>query len=197
MVERANVRIDEFADKNNEESEKEPKDYQRFVYVQGVPDTSPEQKTESQPRFTELQQRTTEQQPKVPEPQQEHTEQNVVPQPSDESHGEPRTEPILAKYVRRHLSQNHIIGDKSVEVMTRSKLKDNTCLISDFEPRTVQDALENEDWINAMNAEIEQIEKNNTWTLVPRSKDKNMIGTKWIFRNKLNENGELYRTTLD
>lgn len=44
-----------------------------------------------------------------------------------------------------------------------------------------------------MNEEIEQIEKNNSWTLVPKPKDKNFIGTKWIFRNKLNENGEAKR----
>ena len=29
-----------------------------------------------------------------------------------------------------------------------------------------------------MNEEIEHIEKNQTWTLVPRPKDKNIIGTK-------------------
>ena len=29
-----------------------------------------------------------------------------------------------------------------------------------------------------MNEEIEQIERNKTWTLVPRPKDKNVIGTK-------------------
>ena len=44
-----------------------------------------------------------------------------------------------------------------------------------------------------MNEEIEQIEKNKTWTLVPRPKDKNVIGTKWIFRNKLNEDGKVSR----
>ena len=37
------------------------------------------------------------------------------------------------------------------------------------------------------------IEKNNTWTLVPRPKDKNVIGKKWVFRNRLNENGEVTR----
>ena len=60
-------------------------------------------------------------------------------------------------------------------------------------PKWVKYALENEDWIQEMNEEIEQIEKNNTWTLVPRPKDKNVIGTKWGFRNKLNENGEVKR----
>eukprot|EP00253_Pinus_taeda_P008014 PITA_08014 len=44
-----------------------------------------------------------------------------------------------------------------------------------------------------MAQELEQIEKNNTWELVPRPKDKNVIGTKWIFKNKLNENGEVIR----
>ena len=38
--------------------------------------------------------------------------------------------------------------------MTRSKLK-GTCLLTDFEPRSVKDALENKSWIEAMNEEIE------------------------------------------
>ena len=44
-----------------------------------------------------------------------------------------------------------------------------------------------------MNEEIEQIEKNKTWTLVPTPKDKNVIGTKWVFINKLNEDGKVSR----
>src|SRR5271154_4365991 len=44
-----------------------------------------------------------------------------------------------------------------------------------------------------MNEEIEQIEKNSAWTLLPKPDDKNVIDTKWIFRNKLNENGEVTR----
>src|ERR1700722_17448301 len=44
-----------------------------------------------------------------------------------------------------------------------------------------------------MDEELEKIEKNNTWELVPKPKDKNVIGTKWVFKNKLNENGEVIR----
>ena len=44
-----------------------------------------------------------------------------------------------------------------------------------------------------MDEELEQIENNNTCELVPRPKEKNVIGTKWIFKNKLNENGEIIR----
>ena len=47
--------------------------------------------------------------------------------------------------------------------MSRSKLK-GTCLLTKFEPRNIKDALDNESWIEAMNEDIEQIEKNKTWT---------------------------------
>ena len=42
-----------------------------------------------------------------------------------------------------------------------------------------------------MNEELDQIEKNNTCELVPQPKDKNVIGTKWVFRNKLNEDRQI------
>jgi hypothetical protein len=44
-----------------------------------------------------------------------------------------------------------------------------------------------------MDEELDQIEKNDTWELVPRPKNKNVISTKWIFRNKLNEDRQVTR----
>ena len=44
-----------------------------------------------------------------------------------------------------------------------------------------------------MEEELSQIKKNDTWELVPRPKDKNVIGTKWVFKNKLDENGQVTR----
>ena len=44
-----------------------------------------------------------------------------------------------------------------------------------------------------MQEEIDQIAKNKTWTLVPRLENKNVIGTKWVYKNKLDENGEVKR----
>jgi hypothetical protein len=44
-----------------------------------------------------------------------------------------------------------------------------------------------------MDEELDQIEKNDTWELVPRPKDKNVIDTKWVYRNKLNEDGHVTR----
>ena len=76
---------------------------------------------------------------------------------------------------------------------TRSRIRNETCLLIKIEPRTVSEAIQDDDWYIAMKEEIEQIEKNKTWTLVPRPADKNVIGTKWVFRNKLDENGEITR----
>ena len=41
--------------------------------------------------------------------------------------------------------------------------------------------------------ELDHIEKNNTWELVPRSVDKNVIGSKWVFKNNMNEQGQIMR----
>jgi hypothetical protein len=44
-----------------------------------------------------------------------------------------------------------------------------------------------------MDEELDQIEKNDTWELVLKPKDKNVISTKWIYMNKLNEDGYVAR----
>ena len=42
-----------------------------------------------------------------------------------------------------------------------------------------------------MNEELEQIEKNKTWELVPKPQDNNVIETKCAFKNKVNENRQV------
>jgi hypothetical protein len=44
-----------------------------------------------------------------------------------------------------------------------------------------------------MHEELENIEKNQVWTLVDPPRDVNMIGTKWVFKNKQGEDGEVVR----
>ena len=98
---------------------------------------------------------------------------------------ERRTEPRLAKHVRRHHPVDKIIGDKDAKPMTRNRLKNESCMLSKVKPKIVKDALQDDDWYKAMEEEIDQIEKNKTWSLVPKPADKNVIGTKWVFRKKL------------
>ena len=44
-----------------------------------------------------------------------------------------------------------------------------------------------------MKEELDQIVKNVTWKLVHSLVDKNVIGTKWVFQNKINEQEKVVR----
>ena len=44
-----------------------------------------------------------------------------------------------------------------------------------------------------MQEELNQFTRNEVWELVPRPEDKTIIGTKWVYKNKMNEQGEVVR----
>ena len=62
-----------------------------------------------------------------------------------------------------------------------------------IEPTTVDETLSNDGWILAMQEELNQFQRNDVWDLVPKPQQKNIIRTNWVFRNKLNEQGEVIR----
>ncbi|GJW56078.1 retrovirus-related pol polyprotein from transposon TNT 1-94 [Tanacetum coccineum] len=62
-----------------------------------------------------------------------------------------------------------------------------------IEPKNVNEALGDESWIVAMQEELNQFIANDVWELVPQPKNMTIIGTKWVFRNKLDENGIVSR----
>jgi hypothetical protein len=62
-----------------------------------------------------------------------------------------------------------------------------------FEPRYVGHALSDLSWVNVMHEELENFERNQVWTLVDPLGDVNVIGTKWVFKNKQGEDGEVVR----
>ena len=47
-----------------------------------------------------------------------------------------------------------------------------------------------------MQEELNQFERNKVWQLVTRPKDCTVIGTKWVFRNKLDESGLVVRNKV-
>ena len=63
--------------------------------------------------------------------------------------------------------------------------------VSCIEPNKVFKALDGPDWLDAMHEELHNFEHNKVWTLVerPTHKNVNIIGTKWIFKNKQDANG--------
>jgi len=62
-------------------------------------------------------------------------------------------------------------------------------LISQLEPKKVDEALKDVHWVKAMKDELDQFERNKVWKLVPKSSNASIVGTKWVYRNKLNESG--------
>ncbi|KAK1628360.1 hypothetical protein QYE76_002675 [Lolium multiflorum] len=67
--------------------------------------------------------------------------------------------------------------------------------VSSFEPLKVHEALVDPDWVIAMQEELECFTRNEVWSLVERPKDHriNVIGTKWVFKNKQDEDGIVIR----
>ncbi|GJR14622.1 retrovirus-related pol polyprotein from transposon TNT 1-94 [Tanacetum coccineum] len=55
--------------------------------------------------------------------------------------------------------------------------------------KNVNEALTDESWLIAIQEELNQFIANDVWELVPQPKSMTIIRTKWVFRNKLDENG--------
>jgi len=65
--------------------------------------------------------------------------------------------------------------------------------VLEIEPKNIEEAETDECWLMAIEEELNQFERNNVWTLVPRPTHQSIIGTKWVFRNKKDENGIIIR----
>ncbi|CAL9016012.1 unnamed protein product [Prunus brigantina] len=66
-----------------------------------------------------------------------------------------------------------------------------TCNFITIEPESFEVAVKEEIWRKAMEEEIKTIEKNKTWELVDRPKDKEIIGVKWVYKTKFNPDGSI------
>ncbi|KAH9658467.1 CCHC-type domain-containing protein [Citrus sinensis] len=119
--------------------------------------------------------------------QEEHHEETNA----EQNEGTSQTLPKEWRYVSSH-PKDVILGDPSRGVTTRSSLR-NTCehatFISQIEPKSFADAENDDSWIMTMQEELNQFERNNVWELVPNPEHQSIIGTKWVFRNKMDESG--------
>jgi hypothetical protein len=65
------------------------------------------------------------------------------------------------------------------------------CMLATDEPTSVDQALEQACWRQAMEEEMRLIVKNNTWEIADLPKDHKAIGLKWVFKVKRNPAGEV------
>eukprot|EP00253_Pinus_taeda_P008340 PITA_08340 len=129
------------------------------------------------------------------EPKEEEIDEE---EEEEEEEREPPNTPSKVKYVQRHHPEEQIIGDRDEGVQTRRRItitpeRKVFALLSMIEPETFAEASKDPHWVKTLEEEMSQIEKNKTWELVPHPEDKNIIGTKWVFKNKTNEEGQVIR----
>ncbi|GJR05263.1 retrovirus-related pol polyprotein from transposon TNT 1-94 [Tanacetum coccineum] len=101
---------------------------------------------------------------------------------------------VNVKESKSHPLEN-VIGNLNQRTL-RSQAQNQSnffCFISTIEPKNMNETLTDKSWIIAMQEELNQFVANDVWELVPQPKNMTIIGTKWVFRNKLNENGVVSR----
>ncbi|GJT95874.1 putative ribonuclease H-like domain-containing protein [Tanacetum coccineum] len=128
--------------------------------------------------------------------------------------------PVPTKRVNTIHPQSQILGDLASPVLTRSRAQKSkfgesafigyiqdqqrtnhtdqlhclfACFLSQLEPTSIAKALEDPDWVAAMQEEMQQFINQQVWKLVPLPDGKHAIGTKWILKNKRDARGIVVR----
>ncbi|GJZ24521.1 retrovirus-related pol polyprotein from transposon TNT 1-94 [Tanacetum coccineum] len=108
-------------------------------------------------------------------------------------------EPLNKQISNIKESKDHSLGtviENLNQRTLRSQVQNQSnffCFVSSVEPKNIKEAIQDESWTMAMQEELTQFKTNDVWCLVPPPKNQTIIGTKWVFKNKLDENGVVSR----
>jgi hypothetical protein len=103
--------------------------------------------------------------------------------------------PRVHQAIQRDHLVNSILGDIHKGVTTRSRVAhfcERYSFVSSIEPYRIEAALRVPDWVVAMQEKLNNFMRNEVWHLVPHP-NQNVVGTKWVFRNKQDEHGVVTR----
>ncbi|KAI3758736.1 hypothetical protein L6452_06307 [Arctium lappa] len=144
-----------------------------------------------------LAQRTTNQSLTMKNPPAADDDPNIIP-PNAESISWVSAEPLNTlppsdPSSSEHLLENNVSDHAPAQRWTKDYPIDQILGDPDAEPKKADDALRDPNWVNAMQEELTEFSRNKVSNLVPRLSDKTVIGTKWVFRNKLDEHGTVTR----
>ncbi|KAL8135426.1 hypothetical protein AgCh_010175 [Apium graveolens] len=98
---------------------------------------------------------------------------------------------ITPENENRSHTRDIIIGDPNAGVRTRSATVNeclHACFLSQSEPKKIKEALSDPDWITTTQEELNQFKRNKIWELVLAPRNRSIIGTKWVYRSKMDEN---------
>ncbi|CAA7027663.1 unnamed protein product [Microthlaspi erraticum] len=97
------------------------------------------------------------------------------------------------------ITEADVIGSVQGDRVTRGKKVDYremlqfSCFVSVMEPKDIKIALEDEFWLEACQEKLNEFTRNELSDLVPKPHGVNDVVTKWIFKNKSNEDGNTTR----
>ncbi|RVW30074.1 Retrovirus-related Pol polyprotein from transposon RE1 [Vitis vinifera] len=86
--------------------------------------------------------------------------------------------------------QGPISVDPSWILQLQTQLSHRQCLpfhalLALKEPQGFKSTTKHPEWLSAMDDEIQDLKTNDTWVLVPRPNNHNVVGCRWIFKTKL------------
>jgi hypothetical protein len=94
----------------------------------------------------------------------------------------PRRETSMPNWMRDYVSG---------EGLSEEETELNMAIVTSGDPVSYEEAVKSYKWREAMDAEMESIQKNETWSLTELPAGTKKIGVKWIYKTKLNESGKV------
>ncbi|XP_073263258.1 uncharacterized protein [Populus alba] len=89
-----------------------------------------------------------------------------------------RRETITPSWMRDYVSGEGLLKEET---------ELNIVIVTSADPLSYEEAMKSYKWREAMDAEIESIQRNETWSLTELPAGTKKIGVKWIYKTKLNE----------
>jgi hypothetical protein len=123
--------------------------------------------------------RVIEVEPSTPHQDQSQAEQEVEPIQHEAQVPHPR----IHQNIQKDHPVDNILGSIGKGLTTRSCLAtfyEHYSFVCSLEPLKVEEALDDPDWVMAIQEELNNFTRNKVWSFVERPKQ-NVIGTKWVF----------------
>nr|XP_011470560.1 PREDICTED: uncharacterized protein LOC101303284 [Fragaria vesca subsp. vesca] len=86
--------------------------------------------------------------------------------------------------IANYMSNHRLVGSHALVINQLSSVSI---------PSTVQDVMTDPKWTQAMNEELEALQINSTWDIVPKPAGKKTVGCRWVFTVKLKADGSIDR----
>jgi hypothetical protein len=93
-----------------------------------------------------------------------------------------RRETIMPSWMRDYVSG---------EGLSEEETELNMTIVTSNDPVSYEKAVKSYKWREAMDTEMESIQKNETWSLTELPAGTKKIGVKWIYKTKINESGKV------